>query len=331
MLVQRQAEAPAPIAEHATPAPETTQVTLEPTPAPSEVTLAVPAPVQASEIPAPAEIPEVPDEALSTLSPDQRERIERRIAKEVARRKTAEEDAARFKALANATPQPAPKPAVIEATPDNPLADVSSTAELANRLKAAKEAKFWAQEQLDREDLGDGVRVGERVYGKADLKTIVRNSDRLITEAIPDRNQFIQARALSERQTAEMFSAESWMQDRNSPGYQAYQQILADPAIQKRHDAPFVAAIQVHGLLDLQRRQKANGQQPTPIAVPVKPKAPASQSAVGGGFAPSRESSSGQSVKALEQEMERLSAKRGITGKETEKYLLMMEQARMTR
>lgn len=339
MLVKRQAEAAPviPSAEHVEGAPAKADKPTTPIPAPSEGTPEASQPDKADkpevkpETAEPEQTP--PDEVLSQLSPEQRERIDRRIAKEVAKRKGLEDEINRLKVLANIAQQQtpaAPKMPVIETSPDNPLANVQDANELHRQKRDAEVAKDWAQEQLDRDDFTE-AKVGDRTYSKADLKQVIRNSDKLISRFIPQRVEFLAQKANAERQTAEIFSAEAWMQDRTSQGYQAYQAIIADPDIAKRPNASWLAAIQVQGLLDVQRRRAASGKPAEPLPAPAKPKAPASQTATGGATGPSREAGDSKAVKELAVELERLKGKKGVNGRDVEAYLQKMEKARPTR
>ena len=343
MLVKRQAEAAkapsaetiVPATEKAPDAQETASIT-----APPEVAAATQPDKGevAKETPAKAE-PEAtdPDEVLSKqLSPELQEVINKRIGKEVGKRKALEEKLAALEARLNAPPQPQ-EPIVpilpMEPTSDNPLANIVDPNALLKEQQTAKEAKRWAQEMLDRDDIDQGVNVGGKTYTKQELKSVVRNADRMIEDYVPARAQYLQTRFQVETQVRETFGAEPWMQDKGSEGYQLYQQLLKDPDIVRRPNGSWTAAVQVQGLLEVQKRKRASGQPVTPLPVtPTKQKAPASQVAGGqAGPIPNREPGESRAVKALEAEMEKLKGKKGITGRDAEAYLRKVELSRSTR
>ena len=273
------------------------------------------------------------DEVLShKLSPEIQANIDKRIGKEVAKTKALQEEITRLKAMINVAPQPSQtqtQAPIIVPTSDNPLADITDPAALAKQQQDAKEAKRWAQEMLDRDDIDKGVAVGDKTYTKAQLKQAVRNAERMIEDLIPARAQYLQQRQQADKATVETFGALEWFQDRTSEGYQAYQQILRDPIIAGRPNASYLAAIQTQGLLDIQRRKQAAGE---PAKLPAKLKASPSQlGGAGSGPATSRVGSDTRAVAELQKEMERLKGKKGITGRDAQAYLQRMEQARATR
>jgi hypothetical protein len=336
MLLKREAASAqaAKSAEHAEPTPAPKLAEETPTTATSEEAPASPQD-KAIEPEAKAAKPEpeveAPDEALSTLSQDLKDRIAERIKKEVDKRKALEAENSRLKALANAIPPAAataPKAPRVESRPDDPLHDVMDPADLQKRVDEALEVKDWAQAQLDAEV--NEARLGDKVYDKQALRNAVRNAERFVSRDIPKRKEFIHQKAQFDRQTAETFGSEGWMQDRTSEGYQTYMQILGDPDVAKRPNASFMAAVQVQGLLDVQRRMRANGKKAEPVVAP-KPKAPGSQTASGAGFAPSREPGDTKAVKELQADLEKLKGKKGVTGRDVEAYFLKQETSRTTR
>ena len=275
-----------------------------------------------------------PDEVLSQqLSPELQRSIDKRIGKEVAKRKELEAENARLRAQANIQPIPANAESLkVQPTAENPLADIVDQQALLKAQQDAKETKRWAQEMLDRDDIDKGVTVSGVTYTKVQLKAVVRNAERMVEDIIPQRAQYIQQRSQADRQTAETFGSEPWMQDRTSEGFALYQQILREPDIAKRPNATWIAAIQVQGLIDVQRRQRANGKPAETAAKPqTRQQAPASQTGGSGGSAPSREPGETRAVKELQVAMEKMKAKHGVTGRDAEAYLRLQEQARSTR
>lgn len=304
--------------------------------APSEETPKADQPEAAQEVSG-AETPAAhePDEVLSHLSPEQRERIDKRIAKEVAKRKDLEGEVARLRGLvqsgtAQAQPAVATAP-VIEPSPDDPLAGILDINKVIEHKKGVEDAKYWAQSQLDIiEETGlKEIQADGKTFTRADLKAVVRNSDRALTKFIPERAAFIQQRAQFDRQVAETFP---WVSDRASPEYQAYQQILGDKDMAKRPNAAYLAAVFVEGQKVLANRAKSSGQPAAAAAgASAKQRAPASQ--VGGGAGgtgiPSRDvASASRAVKELQDEMGKMKGKRGVTGRDVEAYLRKVEATR---
>lgn len=337
MIVKRQSAAPEvpPRAGNVAKAPEAPEPgKAAPTPAPTDKEPKAAQP-EAEPKPEPAAKPEPkeaePDDVLSQLSPELKEQIEKRIGKEVSKRKALEDDLNRLKVLVSATPPTIPK---LEPSPDNPLADLNTVPELEKRQQEALDAKEWAQSQLDRDDVKE-VQYGDRTYNRQQLRDIVRNSDRVATRDIPKRLQFLNTKAQFDRQVQETFGAEPWMQDKTSEAYRGYAQLMADPDVAKRPNASWIAAVQIQGLLDVQRRKAAAGKkaepEPEPEKAAPKQKAPGSQTAAGAGFAPSREASESRAVKELQGELEKLKGKGQVTGRDAAAYLLKVEQARSKR
>lgn len=313
------ATSPAPVKEASTASPpeakaEPTETKAEATPAPEE-------PEDLSK-----------DEVLSKLSPEQQERFEKRLAKEVAKRKEMESEIGRLRTLINATPEQPAAPANAqskpEPTPDTPLGHISTLEELGREERTVKETKYWAQEQLDREDLGEGIKVGDQLYTRDRLKAIVRNASRAIEQYIPERAGFINAREQMVKRTRETFP---WVTDRASPEYATWQQIKTDPALSNRPNADWIAAVQVEGLRTLAARAKVNGQPAPKQTEAKKERAPQSQIGGNASFSPSREATSSQAVKKLQDEMDKMRARKGVSGREVAAYLERLENTRSTR
>jgi hypothetical protein len=84
-------------------------------------------------------------------------------------------------------------------TPEDPLANVHSVEDLVKRLEAARKVKSWALEHLD----GGEVQTekGETQYlDGSQVKKWLSLSESLITEYIPQRKQYLESRALFDRE-----------------------------------------------------------------------------------------------------------------------------------
>jgi hypothetical protein len=272
-----------------------------------------------------------PDEVLSKqLSPETQEAINRRIGKEAEKTRLARDEAARYKALFEAAPKQQQAPAELS-TPDNPLGNVHDVAGLLEAQKNAKEAKRWAEAQLDRDDLSEGVRMGNQTLTKSDLKAIVRNAEVTLEDHIPQRNNFIQQRAQNEKVVTDNFP---WMADRASAERQMYDAAWSDPAnafLHRLPNAPLLVAKQVLGEMAVRQMMAAKQTGFVQPARAAKPQAPNSQTGGSGASGPSRQASAG-AKDALKGAMEELTAgKRGISGRDAVAFLAKTEKIRSAR
>lgn len=300
----------------------------------ANVTIAAAAAGETAAPAAPAEVTtssgttEAPDGAegddlsqSTELDPKLQAKIDKRIGKEVAKRKAVEAQletakAEMAKAMANQQP-------VIQSSPDNPLAHVQDTNALDKEKSAALNAKLWAQEQLDRDDIDQGVKVGEKTYSKAELKSIVRNTDKVLTTQIPEREKFLAKRADSEARSKQMFP---WMKEPDSDEFKGYQHLMRTaPEIINSPNGPWVANVLIKGMKELNAEIAAqqNGTKPA-----KKPQAPASQVASGAAPGAIREASGTQAVKRLAAEVERLKGKGNVSVRDVAKYLLAKETSK---
>lgn len=267
------------------------------------------------------------DEALSnSISPEIQEKIDKRIGKEVAKRTALERELAELKGKIAATPAPVVQPAPVAVTPDNPLANINSIPELEKQLQTAKETKLWAQEQLDREDIDQGVKVGDVVYSKAQLKQVVRNVERQIEMFIPDRARFLNQRAQSEKVAHETFE---WLKDPSSDQFKAFQRAYADPDFRfnQSPNGYMAAAAAVEGLSGVQLRKAIADQNKGTKAVDKRQVPPASQLAGGAApTAPQREAGSSRAVAALASELANMKKGHGVRVKDVTKFLAARDQ-----
>ncbi|MFY7917406.1 MAG: hypothetical protein ACOVPA_22410, partial [Rubrivivax sp.] len=124
-----------------------------------------------------AETPEgeadVPSQDDSTEDAKTEKKIEKRIGKEIAKRRALEAQVAELQAQLTqkaSQPEQAAQPAPAQPLPSNvPLAQIEDFQSLQTLRDQAKEAKRFAQEQLDRDDF-EPVRVGDTVLGRPELK-----------------------------------------------------------------------------------------------------------------------------------------------------------------
>lgn len=258
------------------------------------------------------------DDALSkataTDDPKTQSKLERRIQELVNERNQAEAEVARLKARAPSLPAPVP-------TPDNPLAHIEDPESFLKEEKTVRDVKKWAQRQLDRDDIDQGVKDGDKTYSKQDLKTIVRNAEEMLEEHLPARRKFLEQRHGFIQRATEAFP---WMKDQASPEFAKYQMLVRDPNLAKLANAPWVANLLIQGERDLERQIAEAGKGSRAIDK-TKEKAPSLQTASGAAPGPVREAGSTRAAQELADSMKRLSSKRNVSVKDAAKFFQQKE------
>lgn len=252
------------------------------------------------------------DEALSKISPN----AEKRINELIARAKTAEE---RVEALQRRLDQaPIPQP-VVAVTADNPLANVNDIEALKKELVSAKETKLWAQQQLNRKDLANGVRVGDHTYTEDQFRDALNNIERRIEIEIPSRAEFLAKRANADRLASESFE---FLGDPSDDRNRLMQQVLAaNPAMAVLPNARYLAAAAVEGQtqVNLRRALAADRQGTKPLKEGQR--APASQLASGAAVSSgTREVGNGRAQAALSAEMGKLKKSGHVTTRDVASF-----------
>lgn len=292
------------------------------------------APAEGTEATAEGEAEEDGDHVLShksPLDPKLREEIQKRINKEVAKRKLLEtrlgELDANLKRLEAEKTQPPPAP-MPKGT--MPLSDIQDLDALAKHKQQAKEAVRWAEEQLDRDDLGEGVQVGNEVFDRARLKGIMKAAKMTLEDHIPAREEFLKTRQQVSQQAMSLFP---FLQDKTSEEFQmAVAAYRANPWLQDLPNADFIVGVQVEGLKALKARTAAKAkseEKPKPKVPPAKPAG--DQTAVSSGTSAGRVSPQAGAKSALAMEREKMTSKGAITASEAAAMLLRSEQLRNTR
>ena len=284
-----------------------------------------PAPEAKEEAKAPAEAEDSEALSKSAIPPEVQKSIDKRIGKEIAKREALEAKLADLEARLADKPVEIPKPAPVEPTAANPLANVVDLPSLEKQLATAKETKLWVQEQLDRDDIDQGVRVGDRTYTKQELKAAYRNVERLLEVHIPERAKFLNQRSQSEKNALDTFD---WLKDRDSDQYKAFVKVVSDPALgfSGAPNGIYAAAAAVEGQSQVQLRKAiAKDSQGTK---PVEKKAPpASQLASSGaGVPPAREPGSSRQLAALSAEMAGMKKGHGVRVSDVTKFLSRRDQ-----
>lgn len=264
-------------------------------------------------------------EVLSnSISPEVQESINKRIGKEIAKREALEAKLADLEKKFSERPVELPKPTA-EPTSSNPLANITDLPALEKQVTTARETKLWCQEQLDREDIDQGVKVGSETYTKQQLKLALRNVERMLEVHIPERAKYLQARATSEKAALETFD---WLKDRDSDQYKAFMHIMADPTggFATSPNGVYAAAAAVEGQSAVQlRRAIAKDHQG---AKPVeKQRPPASQLASSGASVPAaRDAGNSRAITALAEEMAAMKKGHGVKVKDVTQFLARREQ-----
>jgi hypothetical protein len=289
--------------------------TTDTTPAPSEAEgKAHASEVKTSEAKteAKAEPAKAEDEALSKISPN----AEKRINELIARAKTAEEKAEALQRRLDQAPIPQP---VVAPTPDNPLANVNDIDSLKKELTSAKETKLWAQQQLNRRDIANGVKVGEQTYTEDQFRDALNNIERRIEIDIPARAEFLAKRANADRLASENFE---FLGDPADERNRLMAQVLAsNPQMASLPNARYLAAAAVEGQTQVNLRKAIAADRHGTKPVKAGQQAPASQLAAGAAVAGvPREAGGGRAQAALAAEMGRLKKSGHVSTRDVASY-----------
>ena len=301
---------------------------------PSEAVSEVSEPAQAEsavaeDSEAQAEEPQGDDVPSQDISPDLKKKIDKRIGKEVAKRKALEAQLNELKLQVQATQQQqqsAPQPVVPLPQGAPPLAQIESASDLVALQQQAKDAKRFAQEQLDRDDF-EPVRVGDTVLDRKALKTIIRNAERTLEDEIPQRAQFIQQRQAAQQLAYEKFP---FLKDKSSPEYvQAQQAYIQMPWLKNLPNADWIIGVQIEGLKALQSKDKKAGKSAKPQA-PFSTKPPSGQSVVSSS-GDARTPSGQRAAQTLEAMRAQMSKSGGVSANQAAQFLLAHELAKQNR
>ncbi len=257
-------------------------------------------------------------------------KIEKRIGKEIAKRRALEAQVAELQAQLTqkvSQPEQPAQPAPAQPLPSNvPLAQIEDFQSLQTLRDQAKEAKRFAQEQLDRDDF-EPVRVGDTVLGKGELKAILRNAEKTLDDDIPARAQFLTQKGEAQKLAHQMFP---YLKDKQAPEYVLAQQALSQmPWMKNLPNADWIIGVQIEGLKALEAKQKAKPESKPKPAMSSKP--PASQSVVSSAGGDVRTPSAAKTANQLEALRMQLSKKGGVTANEAAAFLLAREKAKLNR
>lgn len=283
-------------------------------------------------------------EVLSKKASDKetriREKVQKRVDEEVAKRKALEERIASLESVLKKAeeekanpPPPMPKSTL-------PLADINDLNALQSYRQKAKEAARWAKDQLLRDDIGEGVQLGDQVLSKAQITEVLRKSEIALEDHIPAREQFLATKMEASKTAAQLFP---FLNDPNSEDYKvAVQAYRVNPWLQDLPNADFIVGVQVEGLKALKAKQEAAAKsketpkEETPKEKP-KPKPiiasrPAGdQVAVSSNTTSVRAPSQSNARNALEVQREKLRMKGAVSASEAAALLLRSEQLKNLR
>ena len=285
---------------------------------------------EAESTEATAEEQSTEDVPSQDISPDLKKKIEKRIGKEVAKRKALEAQLNELKLQAQQAQQTqAAQPAPIAPLPQGAptLANIEDPAGLAALQQQAREAKRFAQEQLDRDDF-EPVRVGETVLDRKALKTIVRNAEKTLEEDIPQRAQFLQQRAQAQQVAFEKFP---FLKDKSSPEYvQAQQAYMAMPWLKNLPNSDWIIGVQIEGLKALAAKDKKSTGKTGKPSVPFSTKPPSGQTVVSSN-GEARTPSGQRAAQTLESMRAQMSKSGGVSAAQAAQFLLARELAKQNR
>jgi hypothetical protein len=295
---------------------------------PDEATAESAEPSQQAETPeGEADVPSQ-DEAAKEAKAEKS--VEKRIGKEIAKRRALEAEVAALQAqLAQKASQPeqAAQPAPAQPLPSNvPLAQIEDFQSLQTLRDQAKEAKRFAQEQLDRDDF-EPVRVGDTVLGRPELKAILRNAEKTLDDDIPARAQFLTQKGEAQKLAHQMFP---YLKNKEAPEYVLAQQALSQmPWMRNLPNADWIIGVQIEGLKALEAKQKAKPEAKPKQAMSTRP--PASQAVVSSAGGDVRTPSAAKTANQIEALRMQLSKKGGVTANEAAAFLLAREKAKLNR
>ena len=267
------------------------------------------------------------------ITPELQKKIDKRIGKEVAKRKALESRLAQLESQMgekNSSPaaeQTAQKPAPAQMPANVPLAQIDDFQALASLQQQAKEAKRFAQDQLDRDDF-EPIQIGDTVLGRSELKAILRNAEKTLDDDIPARTQFLTQKQQSQQVAHQMFP---YLKDKSAPEYVLAQQALSQmPWMKNLPNADWIIGVQIEGLRSLDAKQKASKTDNKPkTAMSNRP--PSSQSVVSSNGGDVRMPSAAKSANQIEAMRSQLSKKGGVTANEAAAFLLAKEKAKFNR
>ena len=267
------------------------------------------------------------------ITPELQKKIDKRIGKEVAKRKALESRLAQLEAQigeqtsSQSAEQPAQKAAPAQMPANVPLSQIDDFQSLSSLQQQAKEAKRFAQDQLDRDDF-EPIQIGDTVLGRSELKAILRNAEKTLDDDIPARSQFLTQKQQSQQVAHQMFP---YLKDKNAPEYVLAQQALSQmPWMKNLPNADWIIGVQIEGLRSLEAKQKAakTDNKPKP-AMSNRP--PSSQSVVSSNGGDVRMPSAAKSANQIEALRSQLSKKGGVTANEAAAFLLAKEKAKFNR
>lgn len=294
-----------------------------------------PTPAAETVEPVPAEVPAKPetesaetDEVLSpeqSLDPKLQEKINRRIGKEVAKRKQLEATVNELRAqvLESSRPQTQPTPAPIVSPGGTALSHVDSIDGLVKLQAEAKEASRWAERMLAREDIGNGVQVGDKILTKLDLHEIVFNARETLEDKIPARAQFLTSRNQAQQAAFERYP---FLRDRTAPEYlMAQQAIAANPWLNDKPNRDELIGRHIMGLKYEQLLAEQAAKKTGAPAKPAAPKPAGDQTASSSDASPVRAPIGSQNSQQLKALNDKLGAKKGVTAKDYASVLAQRE------
>ncbi len=280
----------------------------------------------------------------SSLTPEQREVLQKRIDKEVAKRyKLKGEFDAKIEALQKQVQELGQKaqPAQAEqkappAPSSDPLPHIKSEADLLKLRDEAKSSLRWAEEQLDYDNADEREAItinGEQVKpSNAMLKRIMRNARETLDESIPAKLSVFQHHAQAIQKAAEnrklAMERFPFLSKPDSAEFKLAQQVYqSNPWLQNSPEGELYAAAIARGLTPAEKAELKAKEEPkaAPVAK-VTPKAPSDQAPVSTAGGIQRLSPDASRRNSVSAESEKLLGKRGVTARDAAAFLAKREQ-----
>ena len=271
----------------------------------------------------PQEVKDALKAELEARDKRMQEKIGKRIGKEVGKKKALEEalEATR-RELEELKTKPAEKEVVVAPppNPNDPLSDVLDEGTLDKRVMEAKQAKRWAEAQLDRDDFDDAPpEVNGKQLSKSEVKAILRNSAILIEDHVPIKQQQLKKMAEAKAKARSEFQ---WWNEPQSAQYQMAKAIIRErPYLATDPEGDIIISQIVEGRMATEARKKAATEKKA-TATKTVAKAPSDQvatSAVGSFM--SRESGEKAAQRKAEEDRQALKKKGNMSERDAIRFL----------
>jgi len=201
------------------------------------------------------------------------EKVQKRIDELTAKRKSAEERASALEAELTDLKAKFQAPAPVAPSPENPLADIETEADLSKRFNLIQEAKAWCFKHLDGGEVPDGQGGKKWVDGNA-VKGYLADAEMMLSTYIPARKEFIAAKKVFDSEAKREYPA--LFKEGTQPHKVYNQWCTLFPECRRYPDIALIVGDALVGQKIREDRAKnRNGQLPASAQKPLSTPAPA--------------------------------------------------------